>query len=505
MTLAPHQMRDVSSDRLPAHLIAIPLAAVLLTAVSISTGERLPIVGAIGAVLAVAMVRSPRVAVIGIAFLWGGAVAIPVQTVRVGPLHVTLGDLCLAAGIVGWGLQRRSQTVASPIRSAPLFALPIVVFFAAVAWGTLVAIRAGDSLGESFHTVINCAPLLAYFLIREVYTGRSSALVRDLVLVTAASCSVVLAAMAVGYEPLIGRSMNLVLTRGVDFDTVRIDPPVLRIMCVTVLLATFAKFPREGRLAHVRWALVAIMLIVEAFSLTRTTWTPMLAAWLILPVLTWGWAGVSSAVRRGAVMAVALVALLGIASAGTFGPTAQAMAVRAVSVTDSGLTKDPSLQDRLLENEAAWAQIKEHPIAGIGFPRAYGAFQYTYDAETDFTENLPKHFIHQTYLGIWLWFGVPGIVALLALIIAMVRTIAVVRSMKYRDMTVPMTIIAGLGALAFGSAFQTNLIYRPAYFAVAAGLACLDVWIGDRNMPRDEIVRETDRARPKASGVVSVG
>ena len=99
----------------------------------------------------------------------------------------------------------------------------------------------------------------------------------------------------------------------------------------------------------------------------------------------------------------------------------------------------------------------------------------------------------------------PGIVALLALIIAMVRTIAVVRSMKYRDMTVPMTIIAGLGALAFGSAFQTNLIYRPAYFAVAAGLACLDVWIGDRNMPRDEIVRETDRARPKASGVVSVG
>jgi len=156
------------------------------------------------------------------------------------------------------------------------------------------------------------------------------------------------------------------------------------------------------------------MLIVEAFSLTRTTWTPMLAAWLILPVLTWGWAGVSSAVRRGAVMAVALVALLGIASAGTFGPTAQAMAVRAMSVTDSGLTKDPSLQDRLLENEAAWAQIKEHPIAGIGFPRAYGAFQYTYDAETDFTENLPKHFIHQTYLGIWLWFGVPGIVALLA-------------------------------------------------------------------------------------------
>jgi O-antigen ligase len=308
--------------------------------------------------------------------------------------------------------------------------------------------------------------------------------------------------MAVGYDPLIGRSLNLVLTRGVDFDTVRIDPPVLRLMCVTVLLATFAKVPREGPLARVRWIAVAIMLAVEAFSLTRTTWTPMLAAWLVLPLLTWGWAGVTSAVRRGAAMAVALIVLLGVASAGTVGPTAQAMAVRAASVTDSGLTKDPSLQDRLLENEAAWAQIKEHPLGGIGFPRAYGAYQYSYDVETDFTENIPKHFIHQTYLGIWLWFGVPGLVAFLTLIAYIVRAIARIRSMRYRDLTVPMTIVAGLGALGFSSAFQTNLIYRPAYFAVAASLACLDVWIGDRNMPRDHVVRETDRARPKASGVV---
>jgi len=487
---------------MPAPLVAIPLVAILLMAATIYSGQRLPIMGAIGAVLAVAMVRSPRLAVIGVALLWGGAVAIPVQTFRVGPLHLTLGDLCLAAGIIGWGLQRRHQATDAPTRSAPFFAVPILVFFAAIVWGTLVALKAGDSLGESFHTVINCAPLLAYFLIREVYVGRSSALVRDLVFITVGSCSVVLIAMAVGYEPLIGRSLNLVFTRGVDFDTTRIDPPVLRIMCVTVLLATFAKFPREGRLAHVRWALVAILLAIEAFSLTRTTWTPMLAAWLVLPVLTWGWAGVSSAVRRGALMAVALIVLLGVANAGTLGPTAQAMAVRAVSVTDSGLTKDPSLQDRLLEDEAAWAQIKEHPISGIGFPRAYGAYQYSYDAETDFTENVPKHFIHQTYLGIWLWFGLPGIVALITLIVYVVRAIVRIRNMRYRDLTVPMTIIAGLAALGFSSAFQTNLIYRPAYFAVAAGLACLDVWIGDRNMPRDQVVRETDRARPKASGVV---
>lgn len=491
---------------MPLHLVAIPLAVVLITAATISTGQSRLMFGAVALVLAVVVMRTPRVAVIGVALLWGGAVAIPVQTFYIGSkLHLTFGDLCLALGFVGWRLQQRHRAAESGVRDKPFFTVPIVLFLVAVAWGILVAIRAGDSPGESFHTAINCAPLLAYFLMRNVYKGRSATLVRDLVIVTITSCAIVLVAIAIGFEPLIGRSPNLVFTRGVDFNTVRIDPPVLRIMCVTVLLATFAKFPREGRLAMLRWPGIAMMLAIEAFSLTRTTWTPMLVAWLLLPLLAWGWAGTSATVRRGALMAVALIALLGVATAGTLGTTAKAMAIRAASVTDSGITKDPSLQDRLLEDEAAWAQIKQHPITGIGFPRAYGAYQYAYNADTDTTEYIDKHFIHQSYLGIWLWFGVLGIGALVVLGGYLVHALVVIRRMRYRDLTVPMTVVAGLGALGLASAFQTNLIYRPAYFAVAACLACLDVWIGDRNMPRDQIVRTTDRTPPKSSRVVSLG
>ncbi len=486
------------ADRLGPLVVAIPLAAVILTAFSIESGRSLPIVGALALAIGVALVMRPRLAVVAMALCWGGAIAITWQTIKFGPLHLTVGDLCMWAGIAGLMLERRRARTRRPPSDPPFFTVPIILFYVAVAWGLLVAIRGGESLGESFHTGLNCAPLLGYFLMREVYAGRSADLFRDLVLVTVASSAAVLVAMAVKFEPLIGRSQNLVLTRGVDVDTTRIDPPVLRIMCITLLLASFAKIPREGRLASVRWIFVPLMLVIEAFSLTRTTWLPMIAAWLVLPLLAWGWAGANATIRRAAALGVVLVTLLSVASSGTFGPTPQAMAVRAMSVTDNGITKDPSLEDRLIENTFAIKQIRAHPFAGIGFPRAYGASQYSYDPETDFTLYIDKHFIHQTYLGTWMWFGLLGVVALLGLLAYMVRAIVVIWNMRYRDLTAPVAIVAGLAALAFSSAFQTNLIYRPAYFAVAAGLACLDVWIGERRMPREHVLRESDRAAPAA-------
>ncbi len=68
------------ADRLGPLVVAIPLAAVILTAFSIESGRSLPIVGALALAIGVALVMRPRLAVVAMALCWGGAIAITWQT-----------------------------------------------------------------------------------------------------------------------------------------------------------------------------------------------------------------------------------------------------------------------------------------------------------------------------------------------------------------------------------------------------------------------------------------
>ena len=237
-----------------------------------------------------------------------------------------------------------------------------------------------------------------------------------------------------------------------------------------------------------RWVLVAAMLAVEAYSMTRTTWAPLLAVWLALPVMARGRAGLRSAFLRGTAVMVVLVVGLGVAATGSLGTTAQAMAVRAISVTDDDVTQDESLQDRLVEDEMALGHIRNNPLGGIGFPRPYGAFQYEYDVDQDLTRYIDKLFIHQTYLGLWMWFGILGVLSVLVLAAYIGRAYWLIWNMRYRDASAPVAALGGVIVLAVSSMFQTNLLYRPAYFALAIGLACIDLWIAERDLPRHQLV-----------------
>lgn len=502
---AQRGLRPADLGRAPAYVAIVPLAAVVVTSVSILIDRPLPLVLVAAGAGGLLMVLRPRLAVIGMLVFWAGGMVMEYQTIRLGPLKVTLGDLCFWAGIVGvlWqriggsvgsvrsGRRATATTHTSPtshVSGTPRFLVPIALFFVAVLWGLLVATRAGNSVGESFHSALNLTPLLAYFLIREVYAGRSKVLFQDLVVVTGLLSLAILAAIAVNFEPFIGKSPNVIRTRGMEFEALRIDPPLLRTLSGTLLLATFAGIPRSPQLKTLRWILVAAMLAVEAYSMTRTTWAPLLAVWLALPVMARGTAGLRSAFLRGTAVMVVLVVGLGVASTGSLGSTAQAMAVRAISVTDDNVTQDESLQDRLVEDEMALGHIRDNPLGGIGFPRPYGAYQYEYDVDQDLTRYIDKLFIHQTYLGLWMWFGILGVIAVVVLVGYLARAYWLVWHMRYRDASAPVAALGGLIVLAVSSMFQTNLLYRPAYFALAIGLACLDLWIAERDLPRHQIV-----------------
>lgn len=481
-------LRVADLKNAPAYVALIPLVAVFVTSLSFLSGRSLPALLVLAGCGALLMFIRPRYAFIAMVVFWAGSISIPEQILRLGPLKVTLGDLCFAVGVAGLLWERVRQPHRARPSERPRFTVPIAVFLVALGWGLLVATRAGNSLGESFHSGLNCLPLLSYFFIREVYAGRSRVLFQDLVVVTGALSAVTLSAIIVGFEPLIGRSENSIQTRGMSFDAVRIDPPLLRLMCITLLLVAFVKIPKPGRFGWVRWPIILAMLAVQAYSMTRTTWAPLLLAWLALPLLIWGVTAVPRVLGRGVAMGLVLTVGLGVASTGALGPTADAMAVRALSVTDDNITADPSLQDRLVENQQALDHIQQHPIAGIGFPRPYGAYQYEYDVEQDLTRYIDKLFIHNTYLGLWMWFGILGLLSVVVLIVYVLRAVWVIRHMRYRDASAPLAAAAGLLVLAVSSGFQTNLLYRPAYFAVAVGLACLDVWIAERSLPREQLV-----------------
>ena len=493
---AQRGLRPADLGRAPAYVAIVPLAAVTVTSVSILIDRPLPLVLVAAAAGGLLMVLRPRLAVIGMLVFWAGGMVMEYQTIRLGPLKVTLGDLCFWAGVVGVLWQRfgvRAGSAprpgsASHVSRMPRFLVPIALFMVAVLWGLLVATRAGNSLGESFHSALNLTPLLAYFLIREVYAGRSKVLFQDLVIVTGLLSVAILAAIAVNFEPFIGKSPNVIRTRGMEFEALRIDPPLLRTLSGTLLLATFAGIPRSPRLKMLRWVLVAAMLAVEAYSMTRTTWAPLLAVWLALPVMARGRAGLRSAFLRGTAVMVVLVVGLGVAATGSLGTTAQAMAVRAISVTDDDVTQDESLQDRLVEDEMALGHIRNNPLGGIGFPRPYGAFQYEYDVDQDLTRYIDKLFIHQTYLGLWMWFGILGVLSVLVLAAYIGRAYWLIWNMRYRDASAPVAALGGVIVLAVSSMFQTNLLYRPAYFALAIGLACIDLWIAERDLPRHQLV-----------------
>ncbi len=473
-------------NRAPAYVAVIPMIAVFVTATSFLLDRSLPIVAVAAVCLAILMFIRPRYAVIAMIVFWAGSLAIPLQNIHLGPLRITPGDLCFLIGVAGVVWQRIQGREERRALGRPRFTVPIVVFSLATLWGLVVAAAAGNSMGVGFHAALNFLPLLSYFLLRHVYAGRSRTLFADLVVTTGILSMVTIVAILVGFEPLIGRSQNLIHTRGMSFDALRIDPPVLRLMCVTLMLALFVKVPGRGAFSWLRWPLIVAMLTVQGYSMTRTTWAPLLVVWLALPLLIVGLRAVPQIAVRAAVTTVVLAIGLGVASTGALGTTADAMAVRALSVTDDNIGADPSIQDRLVENQQAWAQIERSPIEGIGFPRPYGAYQYEYDVEQDLTRYIDKPFIHNTYLGLWMWMGILGPIAIVVLCLFVARAVWVIRHMRYRDASAPLAAAGGLFVLAASSLFQTNLMYRPAYFALAAGLACLDVWIAERALPRDE-------------------
>jgi O-antigen ligase len=459
---------------------AVSSTAIGAVTVSAWAGTWIPVVLLLGAICVVALVCRPMLAVVVLLLTWAGPVDPTLLSRSVGGLRIGLADVALGLGLIGVVAARILRRGSVRTLRSPRFALVTLAYLAVVAYALMVGHHAGDTRGQAASAWMASCAVLAYFLLRDVFAGRPKRFAELLVVVTG-TCSLLVASAALFHIPVLtGRTIGYVITEGQLSSATRLDPPLLRLLSITVLMATVGGV-LSGRSRMLRLVLIAGMLTVEAFSFTRSTWIPLIAVAVFLPVLISRRPVAAALAVRTVAAALVLAVVVAASTSGALGPTAQTIGTRLFSAAQRDVFDETSLWLRLYENQAAIDTIKQHPVAGVGLPRPYGTFTISgQDSATGDNIFVPQRFIHNVYLGIWAWMGLPGVLVLLCTCVAAVNAfLAVLRGREY-DRRPAVACFGGLLVLAASSTFQTNLLYQPALFAIAIGLAYLDVWLGAR-------------------------
>lgn len=459
-------------------LVLLPVVIIGATILSILTEDILPglavlAVGGVGLLL-----RYPRLTVLLMLILGAGPFDITLVTLRVGPLGVELANLLLFLGLAAIMIRRVLGRGPRGSGSSPRFLLVVLGFYAAQAFGFYIGMQSAKSYGAMINYSLTTLALLSYFLIRDVYHGKPRQLAEDLVIYSGVMAGIISIASILHIPMLTGRQIDAVITGSSVSAAVRLDPPLLRMLSVTLMMLAIGNVLRKGPRAWMRWPLLLAMLALEALSLTRSTWLPLIVVAVLLPCVYSSKPGVVTLVQRSvAAIAVGLIAFT-LASAGAFGGEGQAAAARLASV--QGSTGEDSLELRQVEDNFAWQNIREHPVTGVGWFQPWGMYTVNYTVADNKTTYEYQPFIHQSYLGTWLFMGIPGLLAWATMAVAAIRTGLAAWRAKHLDRATPIACLGGLLVLAVSSSFQTNLSYLPAYIALGVGLAYLDVWLSAR-------------------------
>ena len=456
------------------------VAAVTAFAAFLLRGSMLPLLGLLGLVsLAVACWRP---AWFGAARLVVGCTVLPAKwgAVAVGPVNVSAMEALLGIGLAAVVLRHLTRHGAP---GTPVFGRPVALYAYAAVVGGFVGISFGEATQDALTAVRAVLIITAFWLFREGFVDRPEAFGRLLVAVAVigASLAVMGAVLGISWGD---RELDYIITGGQLTETTRLDPPVLRLASLVIpMLVVGVVFAR--RLLW-RAVLFVPLIALEVLSYTRSAWVPLLIAVILVPALVSTrpkWLVFS---ERSVLLVAAGVLLLPMALFGVLGQSAQLAAERLSTTVEGETLSDDSLGDRLYELENAVPAIIASPIVGVGLNNPYGAVNESYNPETNTTTKEPRRWIHNTFVGIWLWLGLLGVVATVWLAVRIWRTCRQAYGKgpsdpdTAPDMRFAVAAGAGLALIAVQSTFQTNLMYPPALLTLAAGLAYLDVWQGAR-------------------------
>ncbi|MCU1595722.1 MAG: hypothetical protein JWO12_3114 [Frankiales bacterium] len=260
-----------------------------------------------------------------------------------------------------------------------------------------------------------------------------------------------------------------VTTLGETVDVNRIRPELINL----VVLAIFLVLARVREPGGRWWRIPVLGLFVTLIllSYTRSTWVAIVAGLVVSAVVV---------SRRGAIIKVAAgalalgalaVPLQSAALAGHLGAQPQAIALRVSSIGSSDIEEELSYLDRVDENEHARAAIRSSPFVGLGIDVSYGATFRAHDPLTGKTGYTDKQFIHNQFYRVWLWFGLPGVLAVVGICAWVALSVLRLRTSPDEEARV-MGIAAAGGLLALGlQAFYQTSLPKPA--VIAATVAAL--------------------------------
>jgi O-antigen ligase len=403
--------------------------------------------------------RDARWSAAALAFTGTGVFPDKVSVVNLGPVTPTVLELALVLALVVCLRQRE------PVPRSP-FTGPVLAVVAAMSIGAVVALSGEGEFASVVDTFRAMAMVLAFFPFYFAFARRPHQMVATLVMVAGVASAVVLLAAAAGWSQLLVNERDAVITGDATAAVTRLSGPSLNLWAPLLILLLSALVPRRPRWLWL--ALVAVGVLHQAASFTRSTWAPLILLIVVVAAITHGWRGV---LRRSlGVLAVGVVGLA-LAFSGVLGAEGRAIAERATSVVTGMAYSEDSLPDRLRENAAATHTLHESPLLGVGMGQPYGGELSTYDDKHGRTVVRERPYIHNQYLAMWLWMGVAGLVAYA---FVGVRILALtVHAWRRRAAGAPMVVAIGLGlsCLALTATLQTTLASRSSVLTVVALMA----------------------------------
>lgn len=294
---------------------------------------------------------------------------------------------------------------------APVFLWLFGIFFLSVIAGVIFSIHCGWIPTWSIFT--NSRQYVFYLLIPVVLTLVKTKDFKTIFIFCLITGMLVSIMMAVQY--LLGSSHSIFLGNvRVDShfeqgDITRSLPPGLWLIYPTAFIV-FTSLRKPGMV----FSVVSVVLLTGlSLSLTRSIWVPVMVGLCFVHLNS-----EREMKAKQVLLAVILLAVSVITFSGFFPNTSLlgkqvVERLRSAFYTDT-YTAGDSYGDRVYENELALEKIKNSPVFGVGTGNIYGAVMNIYQQNRP-VQVVDRTFIHNSYLGLWLYQGFFGFISFLGL------------------------------------------------------------------------------------------
>jgi O-antigen ligase len=361
---------------------------------------------AVGGLLAVAFARPLIGVVIALVGVDSVVANLDLPAFAIGA-RLTIAHLILVATLAG-AIAFRRQPLTRTGRSFAVVA-GVLVGLLVVLSGRNIIEGHPASVGAATHFAttylyLGIALVLAFELTQERLTPFIDALLVLAGVVAAISVVMAIFSPVASLVASLSPSSNVVTDEGAGpISRVRLPGLALIYALFVPALVLAALGPRAGRNRRALIALLLLLAIVVSFN--RNMWVGALLALVVTAVVSPNWVRRRLLIRGApavgglSLVAIACVAVIGMGD----------LSARAASLLDIGqVTASSSVRDRAYENSFATVTLREHPWAGIGPGTSYGAV-----LRTPTGGFAARPFVHNQYLELGVFFGVPAVVLLL--------------------------------------------------------------------------------------------